>query len=77
MCSLDAYLINTKSIANSVAKYAMSFESLPQVDLKKRRAAVEAHQMLKRNEHLMNHARGHGHGHAGHAGPCGGSGDLK
>lgn len=67
---LDAYLLNTKSIANSVAKYAMSWESIPPVDLKKRRAEPERAEMVKR-WHPSIHARGHGHSHA-HSGPCGG-----
>lgn len=68
---LEAYLLNTKSIANSVAKYAMSWETIPPVDLKKRRAEPEVAEMVKR-DHASIHARGHGHSHA-HKGPCGGS----
>lgn len=61
----DAYLLNTKSIANSVAKYAMSFESLEPVDLSKRRWAADRANVWARaglNEHT----------HA-HTGPCGAS----
>lgn len=64
----DAYLLNTKSIANSVAKYALSFDTIPQVELAKRGwndnndAKVKA--MLARRQ-----AAGHSHSHSG---PCGG-----
>ncbi|KAK8103606.1 Zn-dependent exopeptidase [Apiospora kogelbergensis] len=63
----DAYLFNTKAIANSVAKYAMSWSSLPAVHLPQRRWSADRHRAL-------NNARsvpGHGHAHA-HSGPCGG-----
>ncbi|KAK1750357.1 hypothetical protein QBC47DRAFT_331889 [Echria macrotheca] len=59
--ALDAFLLNTKAIANSVAKYATSFESLPRVDLAKRRATGDRIQWKKRNEE---------HSHK-HSGPCG------
>ncbi|KAF7542175.1 hypothetical protein G7Z17_g11816 [Cylindrodendrum hubeiense] len=61
----DAYLLNTKSIANSVAKYALSFRTLDDVDIKKRRWAADNVQLFQR-EGLDSHAHGH-------AGPCGGS----
>ncbi|KAH7030608.1 aminopeptidase Y [Microdochium trichocladiopsis] len=65
----DAFLLNTKSIANSVAKYAISWDSLPPVDLAKRRWSADHHRAL-------NSARStHGHDHA-HAGPCGQGKDL-
>ncbi|KAH6893525.1 hypothetical protein B0T10DRAFT_559506 [Thelonectria olida] len=56
----DAYLLNTKAIANSVAKYALSFKSLPKVDKAKRRWAGDRAQIFKRS----------GHVHL-HDGPCG------
>lgn len=64
----DAFVLNTKSIANSVAKYAMSFDTIPQVELAKRGwndnndAKVKA--MLAKRQ-----AGGHFHAHSG---PCGG-----
>ncbi|KAH6988117.1 hypothetical protein BKA56DRAFT_630062 [Ilyonectria sp. MPI-CAGE-AT-0026] len=64
----DAYLLNTKSIANSVAKYALSFRSLDAVDIKKRRWAADNVQLFQR-ESLDSHAHGH-------AGPCGASGET-
>ncbi|KAF6822197.1 aminopeptidase [Colletotrichum plurivorum] len=59
----DAYLVNTKAIAHTVAKYAMSWESLPPVDLAKRRWAADTAQHLKRAAELTGHS---------HDGPCGG-----
>lgn len=64
----EAYLVNSKCIADSVAKYAISFEGLPTVDLRKRRAAVHESQLAKRSKKP---SRGHGHAHV-HSGPCGG-----
>lgn len=60
--ALDAYLLNTKGIADSVAKYATSFDSLPAVDLKKRRWAADRAKMFKRTISSHSHA---------HSGPCG------
>ncbi|KAI0120969.1 hypothetical protein BJ170DRAFT_715140 [Xylariales sp. AK1849] len=60
--ALDAYVLNTQGIADAVAKYATSFESLPPVDLIKRRRAADRAKLSKRL--LPNHAHGH-------AGPCG------
>ncbi|TDZ19770.1 putative leucine aminopeptidase 2 [Colletotrichum orbiculare MAFF 240422] len=60
----DAYLINSKAIAHSVAKYAISWESLPPVTITKRRYAADTAQRLKRA------AEASGHSHNG--GPCGG-----
>lgn len=60
--NLDAYLVNTQCIAHSVAKYAMSWESLPSVDLTKRRWDADRAQFTKRETE---------HSHA-HTGPCGG-----
>ncbi|KAF2263299.1 Zn-dependent exopeptidase [Lojkania enalia] len=62
----EAFLLNTQSIANSVAKYALSFEGIPAVNstLRKRHAHVQRH-----FGHLS--ARGdYGHSHV-HHGPCG------
>ncbi|KAK0383703.1 hypothetical protein NLU13_9614 [Sarocladium strictum] len=69
--NLEAYLLNAKSIAHTVAKYAMSWETLPPVDIKQRRSMPEQAEMIKR-DHPSIHARGHGHSHA-HKGPCGGA----
>ena len=66
---LDAFLLNSKSIANSVAKYAISWESLPSVDLSKRRWSADHHRALNSGRNS------HGHAHA-HAGPCGQGKDL-
>lgn len=60
----EAYLLNTKSIANSVAKYATSFESLEPVDLAKRRWASD-------RAHMWARSGIYDHSHA-HTGPCGG-----
>jgi Zn-dependent M28 family amino/carboxypeptidase len=46
--SNEAYLVNTKAIADAVAKYALSFDSLPPVDQAKRRRALERVRMSKR-----------------------------
>jgi Zn-dependent M28 family amino/carboxypeptidase len=70
----EAYLLNTKSIANSVAKYALSFDSLGAVDLAARRWAASRAQFFKRANVPGVHPRGHGkreHVHV-HDGPCGG-----
>lgn len=65
--SHDAFLLNTKSIANSVAKYAISWDSLPSVSSNKRRWNADKAQHFKRS------AAAHGHSHEG---PCGAGGDL-
>lgn len=62
--NLEAFLINTKAIANSVAKYALSWDSLPAVNLLKRRVTGDKIQWAKRATH------GHAHDHTG---PCGGN----
>ncbi|KAH7305585.1 aminopeptidase Y [Stachybotrys elegans] len=67
----EAYLVNTKSIAYTVAKYSMSWDSLPAVDLERRRWDGEQMKWYKRAADLGKRSKGHGHGHA-HAGPCGG-----
>jgi Zn-dependent M28 family amino/carboxypeptidase len=68
--ALDAYLLNTQAIADSVAKYALSFDTLPRVEAKTRRWDADRAQMLKRS--------GGSHGHAGHShsGPCGGGNSI-
>lgn len=60
-----AYLLNTKAIANSVAKYALSWKSLGPVNNVNRRWAADNALMLERD------VIGHGHAHT-HDGPCGG-----
>ncbi|KAH6691392.1 hypothetical protein F5X68DRAFT_201824 [Plectosphaerella plurivora] len=60
--NLDAYLVNTQSIAHTVAKYALSFDSLSPVDLSKRHWDGDRAKFTKRaseDAHV-------------HAGPCGG-----
>lgn len=68
----DAYLLNTKAIAHSVAKYARSFESLPAVDANQRRWDADRAKMLKRSGDTATHGHSHAHDRSG---PCGG-GDL-
>ncbi|SPN99063.1 related to aminopeptidase Y precursor, vacuolar [Cephalotrichum gorgonifer] len=63
--SHDAFLLNTKSIANSVAKYAVSWDSFPTVDLAKRGWTEKSSKTIKKREH--SHAPG-----SGHTGACGG-----
>jgi Zn-dependent M28 family amino/carboxypeptidase len=58
----EAYLLNSKSIANSVAKYAISFDSLAPVNMAQRRWSAD------RAQHF---ARTSAHTHV-HTGPCGG-----
>ncbi|KAK3356860.1 hypothetical protein B0T25DRAFT_140610 [Lasiosphaeria hispida] len=65
--SHEAYLLNTKAIANSVAKYAISFDSLPPVNPLHRRWSADRAQLLQRS---LSH-----HEHR-HSGPCGGGGDA-
>ncbi|AEO62109.1 peptidase [Thermothelomyces thermophilus ATCC 42464] len=67
--ALDAFLLNTKAIADSVATYALSFDGLPRVDGKKRRWDAHRARMLKRS------AGSHGHAHL-HSGPCGGGASI-
>lgn len=68
--ALDAFLLNTKSIADSVAKYALSFAGLPPVSAHARRWDADRAQTLKRSGGI--------HGHAGHShsGPCGGGASI-
>ncbi|KAJ1332066.1 aminopeptidase Y [Microdochium nivale] len=60
----EAFLLNSKSIANSVAKYAVSWESLPPVNVAKRRWSADHHRALNSGR------SSHGHAHS-HSGPCG------
>jgi Zn-dependent M28 family amino/carboxypeptidase len=62
----DAFLINSLAIANSVAKYAISFDSLPPVNPLQRRWAADRARMFKRVTH--NHAN---------SGPCGGGAKVE
>jgi len=57
----DAFLLNTKALAHSVAKYANSFDSLPSVNGVARRWSGDRAKLNKR-------ADSHTHGHSG---PCG------
>ncbi|KAK6223024.1 aminopeptidase y [Colletotrichum tabaci] len=59
----DAYLVNAKAIAHSVALYSMSWETIPPVSLAKRRWDADTAQHLKRAAELTGHS---------HDGPCGG-----
>ncbi|VUC29781.1 unnamed protein product [Clonostachys rosea] len=63
----DAFLLNTKSIANSVAKYAISWDSLPTVSSNERRWNADRAQHFKRSAAAESHS---------HEGPCGAGGDL-
>ncbi|KAF2738950.1 Zn-dependent exopeptidase [Polyplosphaeria fusca] len=67
--SEEAFLLNTQSIANSVAMYAMSWEGIPKVNAT----------IAKRDAHLHRHhaARDLGHTHEHLSGPCGASTLLK
>jgi len=65
----DAFLLNTKAIANSVAKYAASWAGFPKPSAVQRRYDADMAQLLKRSGGV------HGHGPHTHSGPCGG-GDL-
>ena len=58
----DAYLLNTKAIAHTVATYALSWDSIEDVDLTKRRWAADRAVFAKRSGV---------HTHS-HSGPCGG-----
>jgi Zn-dependent M28 family amino/carboxypeptidase len=58
----DAYLLNTQSIANSVAKYALSWEGIPRANATLRKRNAETSRMLARFD------KG-GHEHNGQ--PCG------
>lgn len=58
----DAYLINTQSIANSVAKYALSFEGIPKANSTLRKRHAETSRLMARLDDG---------GHAHHGQPCG------
>jgi Zn-dependent M28 family amino/carboxypeptidase len=58
----DAYLLNTQSIANSVAKYAVSFEGIPKANATLRKRGAESARFMSRFDHG-------GHEHLGQ--PCG------
>jgi Zn-dependent M28 family amino/carboxypeptidase len=59
----DAYLLNTKSIANSVAKYATSWAGIPEANLTVRKRSADLHRF---NARFDDHAHAHSH-----AAPCG------
>ncbi|CAA9964915.1 hypothetical protein CFE70_008041 [Pyrenophora teres f. teres 0-1] len=58
----DAYLVNTQSIANSVAKYAVSFEGIPRANNTLRKRGAERARLLSRFDDG---------GHAHHGQTCG------
>lgn len=58
----DAYLLNTQSIANSVAKYALSWDGIPKANATLRKRSAEIHRYFARFDD--------GHAHS-HAAPCG------
>jgi len=58
----DAYLLNTQSIANSVAKYALSFEGIPRANETLRKRSAESARLTARFD------KG---GHEHHGQPCG------
>jgi Zn-dependent M28 family amino/carboxypeptidase len=63
----DAYLLNTQSIANSVAKYAVSFEGIPRANATLRKRHAERQRLGARFD-----AGGHEH----HGQTCGAGKDL-
>ena len=64
----DAYLINSQAIANSVAKYALSFDGIPKTNHTLRRRDAEVHRYMARFEQ---------HGGHTHAGSCGRTEKVK
>lgn len=58
----DAYLVNTQSIANSVAKYALSFEGIPRANNTLRKRGAERARLMSRFDDG---------GHAHHGQTCG------
>ena len=66
--ALDAYLLNTQSIANSVAKYALSWEGIPRANATLRKRSAESSRLLARFDHG-------GHEHLGQ--PCGSGKHLE
>jgi Zn-dependent M28 family amino/carboxypeptidase len=65
--AMDAFLLNTQAIADSVARYARSFDGLPAVEGNQRRWDADRAQTLRRS----GGSHGHGPVHS-HSGPCGG-----
>ncbi|KAL2126909.1 hypothetical protein VTI74DRAFT_11635 [Chaetomium olivicolor] len=65
--SMEAFLVCTKAIADSVAKYALSFKGVPKPEAHKRRWDGDRAKMMRRQ---TVGSKGHAHTHAG--GPCGG-----
>lgn len=62
----EAFVLNTKAIAYTVAKYATSWKGIPEAHLAARRYDADRAKKFKRDTHEHVHA---------HSGPCGG-GDL-
>ncbi|KAF1846534.1 aminopeptidase-like protein Y [Cucurbitaria berberidis CBS 394.84] len=60
--SHDAYLLNTQSIANSVAKYAVSWEGIPRPNATHRKRSAEKSRFMARFDQG---------GHEHHGQPCG------
>ncbi|KNG45201.1 leupeptin-inactivating enzyme 1 precursor [Stemphylium lycopersici] len=58
----DAFLLNTQSIANSVAKYAVSFEGIPRSNMTLRKRGAERSRLMSRFDDG---------GHAHHGQTCG------
>ncbi|KAF2010235.1 Zn-dependent exopeptidase [Aaosphaeria arxii CBS 175.79] len=58
----DAYLLNTQSIANSVAKYAVDFKGIPRPNATLRKRSADSVRYLARFDHGSSH---------NHAAPCG------
>ncbi|KAF2688116.1 Zn-dependent exopeptidase [Lentithecium fluviatile CBS 122367] len=58
----EAFLVNSQAIANSVAKYALSFEGIPKANTTVRKRSAELNRYMARFETAHTHA---------HAGPCG------
>jgi hypothetical protein len=65
--SIEAYLINAQAIANSVAKYAVSFEGIPKANITHRKRDAEVSRYMARFADTLEQAH---KGHA-HAAPCG------
>ena len=62
----EAFLANSQAIANSVAKYALAFEGIPQGNGTLRRRSADLHRYAERFVKAHTHA---------HGAPCGG--DVK
>ena len=58
----DAFLINSKAIANSVAKYAVSWGKIPKPTAPKSTRRAELHKYFSRFDHVHTHD---------HTAPCG------